>query len=209
MPAPSSRIERRRVERGARILRIAGRRFAERGIHGVRLDEIADEADIARATFYTHFATKEALLSAIVRPALEQAAQGASLLRARDPRAAVRELLQLHARLWRAHPEAMTIGHAAGAGLPADCAELHGSFMRQVLRLFGRADQASLLRGGDPKLAALLLARMAVPMLLTYEGHPRADELFLQSMEAVLLTDAGEGGRGPAAPRLAAGRPDS
>ncbi|MBI5537432.1 MAG: TetR/AcrR family transcriptional regulator [Deltaproteobacteria bacterium] len=186
MPAPS-RIERRRAERASRILQIAARRFAAVGVDGVRLDEIADEADIARATLYSHFATKEALVSAIVRPALEQALHDASGIKLGDAREAVRKLLRLYLKLWKAHPDGMRIGHRIQGTPLGDCADLHRAFMKHVLRVFGAACTAGLLRTGDPTLSAMLLARLAIPMLETYGGLARCDDLFLDSMEGVLL----------------------
>ena len=186
MPQPG-RVERRRAEREQRIKQIAARRFARDGVDGVRLDEIADEADIARATFYTHFETKDALVEAIVAPALRDAARGARRLRDCDPRVAVRRLLQLYLQLWRDHPEAMCIGHRMQQGPPDGIGKLHGQFMRHVVRVFGDAASAGLLRAGDPMLASMLLARLAVPMLQTYAGREGASELFLQSMDGMLL----------------------
>jgi AcrR family transcriptional regulator len=186
MAAPN-RIERRRAERESRILQIAARRFAAVGVDGVRLDEIADEADIARATLYSHFVNKEALVAAIVRPALQQASRDAAGIAPRDSRDAVRVLLRLYLKLWKDHPDAMRIGHRLQGALLGDCIELHVAFMKHVLRVFGAASSAGLLRTGDPSVSATLLARLAIPLLETYGGLGRCDELFLESMEGVLL----------------------
>jgi AcrR family transcriptional regulator len=187
MPTPG-RVERRRAEREQRIMRIAARRFARDGVDGVRLDEIADEADIARATFYSHFETKEALVEAIVRPTLEDALRQARGLRDRSPRLAVRKLLKLYLQLWKDHPDAMCIGHRMQQKPAGGMSELHQQFMRHVLRVFGQAATAGLLRAGDPMLASMLLARLAIPMLQTYVGRDQAEELFLQSMDGMLLS---------------------
>jgi AcrR family transcriptional regulator len=168
-------------------MQIAARRFAAEGVDAVRLDEIADEADIARATLYSHFATKEALVAAIVRPALQLALREAGKIPVRVSRQAVRSLLRVYLTLWKEHPDAMRVAHRT-QGVPlGDCAGLHIEFMQHVLRIFGSASVAGLLRSEIPTLSAMLLARLAIPMLETYAGHVRADELFLDSMEALLL----------------------
>lgn len=60
----TSRRERKKIETRLRILDAALALMAERGYDGVRIEEIAARADIANATFFLHFPTKAALLTA-------------------------------------------------------------------------------------------------------------------------------------------------
>lgn len=77
-------------ERRAQILRTALRLFAERGIDGVGLREIAQKVGIAQPALYHYFASKDALVDSIIEWRLEvnqsrfpeatfQARQGLSL----------------------------------------------------------------------------------------------------------------------------------
>ncbi|RZO65679.1 MAG: TetR/AcrR family transcriptional regulator [Parvularculaceae bacterium] len=59
-----SRRTRKKQETRARILKSAIRLFGERGYDNVKIEEIANAADIANATFFLHFPTKAALVSA-------------------------------------------------------------------------------------------------------------------------------------------------
>ena len=74
----------RRVRRTRHALRSALVELVlEKGFHALTVEEIIDRADIARATFYTHYRDKEDLLVGVVRdltedrerllPAMEQA----------------------------------------------------------------------------------------------------------------------------------------
>lgn len=63
----ASRTDRRRVRNRAAIFRAAEALFAERGIDGVSVDEIVGAADLAKGTFYNHFADKDALAREITR----------------------------------------------------------------------------------------------------------------------------------------------
>jgi len=182
----SPRIERRRAARTAHILLVAGRTFAERGVEA-RLDEIADEADIARGTLYAHFPTKEALLAAVVQPAIDSAAKGVSAIRETDPRRAVRALLRLQLELWRDHPDAMRVGHKLGSRPIGGAAHKHDSTLRDIVAIFARAQEAGLLRCSDPGVAARLYSRVAVPLLEVLAGHPDRDRIFLNSLEGMLL----------------------
>src|SRR5437867_1390676 len=56
-----TRRERRARETRRRILMTAAKLFTERGIDGVTIEEVAEQADVARGTVFNHFTTKESL----------------------------------------------------------------------------------------------------------------------------------------------------
>ena len=60
----SSRVARRRNRKVAEIVAAAADVLAERGYHDTSLDEIADRLDLAKATLYHYFPSKESLVMA-------------------------------------------------------------------------------------------------------------------------------------------------
>jgi AcrR family transcriptional regulator len=62
LDAPSRRDRKRERTRGE-IYTAAMNLFLRRGFEAVTIEEICDTADVARATFFLHFPTKEALLT--------------------------------------------------------------------------------------------------------------------------------------------------
>jgi AcrR family transcriptional regulator len=183
-----SRVERRRERREAEILEIAAHRFAAQGPDAVRLDEIAAEADIARGTLYSHFPSKEALVAAIVRPALGRAVAAFERVSHEPPRQAIAGLLGAYVTLWAEHRDALRVSNCCMQGsLPADLASLHEQLMVVVLRVFERAARSKLLRCGDAALASLTLARFAVPLLEQFEKASPDGKLFVSSMAGLLL----------------------
>lgn len=70
------RVDRRRRRTRERILEAARALIAEKGVAGLRIQEITDEADVALGTFYNYFENKEALVEAVVAESL--AALGAA-----------------------------------------------------------------------------------------------------------------------------------
>lgn len=182
----SPRIGRRRAARSDRILRVAARSFAERGLD-TRLDEIADAADVARGTLYAHFPTKEALIAAVIQAAVDAAARGVAAIREPDPRHAVRALLRLHLDLWNEHPDAMRVGHQLRTKPVGGAAHTHDATRRAVLGIFERAQEAGILRCGDAAIAVRLYACVAVPLLEVLSGHPNRDGIFLSSLGGMLL----------------------
>ncbi len=66
------RVEKRREKLKNKIIEVAGKHFAFKNIETVRLEEIAEEVDISRATLYSFFDSKDHLLEEIVKPILEE-----------------------------------------------------------------------------------------------------------------------------------------
>ncbi len=65
MANPSSRRERKKLETRQRILEVAGDLLASQGFQSTTLDQIAEGADVSRATFYNYFPNKDVLLQEI------------------------------------------------------------------------------------------------------------------------------------------------
>ncbi|MCC6391844.1 MAG: helix-turn-helix transcriptional regulator [Bryobacterales bacterium] len=170
-------------------MRVAARSFAECGLDA-RLDDIADEADVARATLYAHFPTKEALIAAVVQSAVDAAARGVSAIHEADPRQAVRALLRLQLDLWNGYPDAMRVGHQLRTKPVDGAAHTHDATLRAILGIFERAQNAGILRCGDAAIAARLHTRIAIPLLEVLAGHPDRDRIFLGSLEGMLLRRA-------------------
>ena len=65
--AAASHYERRRQETADRIAEAAARLFGERGVAATTVAEICERADVARQTFFNHFATKQELAQELAR----------------------------------------------------------------------------------------------------------------------------------------------
>jgi AcrR family transcriptional regulator len=61
-----SRVAQKRLAARRRLIDAASGLIAEHGVEGLRLRELADRADVGFGSFYTHFATKEELVEAVV-----------------------------------------------------------------------------------------------------------------------------------------------
>jgi AcrR family transcriptional regulator len=207
---PAPRVARRRALTRERIVATAARQFADAGPDAVRLDEIADGADVARGTLYSHFRTKDALLCAIVEPVLRAAVGKTRALGRATARDGVERLLRLYLDLWHAYPDALRIAYRAQVMPIGDLGRLHRAFTAGVLRVFDRARQAGILRSGDPRLAGHVMRQVAVPLLELYGGHPDGDRLFVEGLRALLLTGppeaAGAAGLSSRRPRGGTGR---
>ncbi|OLO98993.1 TetR family transcriptional regulator [Mycolicibacterium porcinum] len=63
-PEGSSRVARRRDRRKAEIVKTATRILTESGYQGMSLEDVAEQTDIAKATLYHYFSSKDALVAA-------------------------------------------------------------------------------------------------------------------------------------------------
>ncbi|HEX3511208.1 MAG TPA: TetR/AcrR family transcriptional regulator [Solirubrobacteraceae bacterium] len=78
-------------ERERAILATAERLLGERSLHEISVDDLARGAGISRPTFYFYFASKEAVLLALMDRLVAEARSGIELgMLARDPRGVVR-----------------------------------------------------------------------------------------------------------------------
>ena len=66
----TSRIDRRRERTRQRLLDAGRALIAEKGVAGLRIQEITSAADVALGSFYNYFPTKEDLVEAVVEDSL-------------------------------------------------------------------------------------------------------------------------------------------
>ncbi len=100
------RPDRRRVRNRAALLGAAETLFAARGVDAVSVDEIVGAADLAKGTFYNHFADKDALAREIQRGVRSDAETRVDEINASvvDPAARVARALAVFAKFALEHP---------------------------------------------------------------------------------------------------------
>jgi AcrR family transcriptional regulator len=106
-----SRPEGARPRRREEILSAAAGLFAQRGFHGVSIDEIGSAAGISGPGVYRHFSGKEAILSAMLLDISQQLlAEGTRrVVAAADAAAALDDLLHWHIDFALSQPDLITV----------------------------------------------------------------------------------------------------
>jgi AcrR family transcriptional regulator len=84
-PTAPSRIDRRRERTRKRLLEAARSQIADKGVSGLRINDITEGADVALGSFYNHFESKEAIVDAIVAESLEELAETLATGALEDP----------------------------------------------------------------------------------------------------------------------------
>lgn len=101
-----------KTSRRDQILEIAVRLFAERGYHGVSMDDIGTAAGVTGPALYHHFRGKEAMLAAALTPVSENLLNGGRERVAAhrdDPRAALESLVDFHVEFALENPAVIAL----------------------------------------------------------------------------------------------------
>jgi AcrR family transcriptional regulator len=136
------------------LLEQAGHLFAARGFRGVSVHEIGAAAGITGPGIYRHFASKEALLGAVLVSISERLLAGGRLLvedhggTAPDPAAALDALIAFHTDFALDHPELITVQDREFAHLPDEDRQRVRRLQRAYVELW-----VSALRASAPGLA--------------------------------------------------------
>jgi AcrR family transcriptional regulator len=121
---------RQKADRRERLLREAARLFAERGFHGVSIEDLGSAVDISGPAVYRHFPNKDAVLAALLvgvsRRLLEGGRQEASAATATAE--ALRRLIAFHTAFALSEPELISVQDR-------DLPNLSAEAVRQVRRL--------------------------------------------------------------------------
>jgi AcrR family transcriptional regulator len=102
----------KRRSRRDEILEIAVGLFASRGYYGVSMDDIGNAAGVTGPALYHHFAGKEAMLAAALKPVSEGLLNGGQeVVRscAGDARTALRQLVDFHVEFALANPAVIAL----------------------------------------------------------------------------------------------------
>ncbi|MEQ8964823.1 MAG: helix-turn-helix domain-containing protein [Azospirillaceae bacterium] len=181
----------------ARILDAAASEFAERGVHGVRMEHVARRADLNKSLVYRHFGAKDRLFDETLRREITRRTAMVEALPAD---------LAAMLRFWSAqqHADASFIRLIAQEGLaaadaepdvePAAAEERRAYYRRQVDDLRALQAAGRLPAGTDPEalflgLLLLTVGPVILPQIARLVLGDRAEgrwDGFLEDLAAVL-----------------------
>ncbi len=141
----------------ARLFAAASELFATRGYHATTVDAIAKRAGVAKGTFFVHYATKDAVITDLVRIQTRQAKKARAAALPQGPLAALRATVLMlgeqAALLARGEP-CRPVGDAGErAASPATAAALFDEVFDEMI-----ADARAAIGGDGELLARALMA---------------------------------------------------
>ena len=197
-PAPDRRA-RRRAEGRQRVFRAAVELFVERGFETTTMDDIADRADVARATVFNYFQRKTAFLDEWSAGRRQQALAAVRAEHLDDhplPEILNRYMVELARVSSRTRPETVAL---MGAAIHATNVLGNPQLARELAAFIARAQGSGEVRAGvDPALAGLLVATGYFAILnewISAEPAPFDLESRLLQMVSVLCGGLGPGAR--------------
>jgi AcrR family transcriptional regulator len=130
--------------------------FSEHGLYATRVEDITERADVAKGAFYSHFATKDALIAVLVGQGVELLDAGylARVPGHGDAAKRVTEIVRRHHAFFEDHPGHALLFHQARGLLllktdgmepvRAAFADYLGRLARRLAGARGRRDQSDL-----------------------------------------------------------------
>ena len=183
----SPRIARRRRRVRKALLTAGARQFASKGVARVSVEDLLDEADVSRATFYAIFSSKYNLLENILNPIFDTATAAIGALDNESARAGLTGILDTYLELWRTHREGLLLITAVDAATFRHFEARHRALNDAIFAVLTRAERANLLRNGSAEYSLKVIARTAIPLLKVYDEHSSGDALFADAMKALLM----------------------
>ena len=183
----SPRIARRRRRVRKALLTAGARQFASKGVARVSVEDLLDEADVSRATFYAIFSSKYNLLENILNPIFDTATVAIGALDNESARAGLTGILDTYLELWRTHREGLLLITAVDAATFRHFEARHRALNDAIFAVLTRAERANLLRNGSAEYSLKVIARTAIPLLKVYDEHSSGDALFADAMKALLM----------------------
>lgn len=184
-PVVSLNSPHRKVKTRERILAASERLFLQRGFENVSVEDILDEADVARSSFYRFFSNREDVLTEIVRPVFTLGLERLRSVDATSPRAALDGIFQVYLALWRQDPTALRLATRAGGVHFSLFKDLHHQFRTELTALVNVAKP--LLADQESDRPARLIARLAVPILEVYGDDAALESRFFAAMTGLLV----------------------
>jgi AcrR family transcriptional regulator len=202
-PAPETpadgrivRALRQREATRQRILAAASDVFAARGYLDANIADIIASAKVSRATFYSHFESKEAALAAVLEHFVASLAAALRPVLARTPDGAREELLANLARalaLVDGAPALSRLIFSYTAALPPEVGvhldRFHEAASALILRALNAGARLGLVRPGDQALRARLILGAFIEAARPRSDHaqPARDDTARRQLAETML----------------------
>lgn len=169
--------------------------FADHGLDQTKIDDVAAETGIPKATLYYYFASKEEILAFLLRDTLGRVADEVAIAVQADQSAAARLTQVIHAqlRVMADQPEVCRalVGDLGRAGrIPEIAAMIHAAYYQPVeaLLLEGARD-GSLVAVPDPGSVAMAVFGAVTISALSYlvTGHLLDEDRIGRAVVATVL----------------------
>ena len=154
----------------AALLRAARMEFAQKGLAGARVDEIAGRAGVNKQLVYHYFGDKDALYLAVLESLYEEIRSHESQLNLTglEPEDGMRKLIESSFDHLAAHPDFVALlsdenrWQATHVGASSKLPEMHSPLVRTIREMLARGVDAGVFRPGvDPLQLYISIAALS------------------------------------------------
>lgn len=158
-----SRADRKKAVRRDALVQAALELFRERGLHGTRVEDITERADMAKGAFYTYFDSKDALVAELLADAVRVLEQDYLVkLDGQQGAERIERLTALHGAFLDEHPTYSLLLHQTRGLLLVPVADSSTEPLRPIFRryldLIADALGADQGRAADRRAVAAVVA---------------------------------------------------
>lgn len=148
-----------------RLLEQGAALFAERGFHGVGVEELGDAVGLTGPSLYRHFRTKKALLAEMLITVSTSLLDGATAVIAGNlaPAQTIAALIDRHVEFALSHPDLIRVHERDFGNLEDDDAGQVRRLQRRYVELW--VDQIQLLRPDETSDSARTMAHAVFGMI--------------------------------------------
>jgi AcrR family transcriptional regulator len=181
-----------KADRRDRLLRAAARLFAERGFHGVSIEDLGGAVGISGPAVYRHFPNKEAVLATLLTEVSERLLEGgrAEVAAATEPAEALRRLVAFHTEFALTEPELISVQGRDLANLSAPAARrvrrLQREYVEVWVGLLRRLDAARSEHDARTRAHAVFGLLNSTPYSASGPGRAARSTLERMAVQALL-----------------------
>ncbi len=163
------RRERKKAQTRKVLLDAALRLMSDRGIHATRVEDITERSDVGKGAFYGHFASKNALVAALVREGVDLLCRDylSGVLALADLPARVAAVVEGHETFFAERPVFVVIFHQARGLAKVGAADeeigaVFADYLRRIAELLvPSSDRSRTILEERMGLAAVVLGAIA------------------------------------------------
>jgi len=196
VPATQPAAPPRREQNKGRVreaLQSSGIRLvAEHGMDKVSVEHILEDAGYSRRTFYGYFANKLELLASVMNPAFDDGTLFLEDVLERSSNELLDGIVECYLALWKHHRNALlAIASLNDPAIAPYIESGHRKFGSTLQRVLHKAANGKVLRNRDAAYSFKVISKTAVPLLKIYDSHPDGEQLYRESMLALLQANDG------------------
>ena len=170
-----------------KLIDVGTRLFVSRGMAHVTVEDVIGDAGMSRATFYGFFANKDELAASILNPVFESGVAALKELNQLAPMEAAEQLIEVYLKLWHQHKEALFFTNGANESVFSYIKKSHREFSLALKAILVVVHSGGLLRNDSVDLTYAVLAKTGIPLLRVYRGHKNLDQLYRDSLLALIV----------------------